>query len=85
VEYEVPKNAQLFAPLLTDAAMAIIYYTGEEKLSDAEIKRLTGSKNIYIQQSRPSDITETVKYSYHLDSVFVGIQNLSKCHRYSKS
>lgn len=51
---------KFFAPLLEDAAMAIIYYTGRERLSPVEIERLTLGKNIYIQQSRPGDLTATV-------------------------
>ena len=51
---------KFFAPLLDDAAMAIIYYTGKRKLSPREIERLTHGKKIFIQQSRPDDITSTV-------------------------
>ena len=55
-----PKMIKFFAPLLEDAAMAIIYYTGKKKLSPREIERLTHGKKIFIQQSRPDDITSTV-------------------------
>jgi nicotinamidase-related amidase len=55
-----PKMIKFFAPLLEDAAMAIIYYTGKEKFSAAELKRLTQGRNIYIQQSRPDNVTRTV-------------------------
>jgi nicotinamidase-related amidase len=55
-----PTMLKFFAPLLEDAAMAIIYYTGKMKLSPREIERLTRGKKIFIQQSRPDDITSTV-------------------------
>lgn len=55
-----PNMLKFFTPLFTDAAMAIIYYTGKEKLSTEELKRLRSGGNIYIQQSRPDDLTQIV-------------------------
>lgn len=56
-----PMMLKFFVPLFEkDATIAIIYYTGKEILSDAELKGLSSSKNIFIQRSRPSSLTATV-------------------------
>ena len=57
-----PKMLKFFVPLINkDATMAIIYYTGNEALSDADVKALlSGTDNIFIQQSRPESLTDTV-------------------------
>ena len=55
-----PRMLKFFVPLLRDATIAIIYYTGKEALSDAELKSLSSRKNIFIQRSRPSSLTDTV-------------------------
>ena len=57
-----PRMLKFFVPLLKqDATIAIIYYTGKEALSDAEVKALlSGADNIFIQQSRPESLTDTV-------------------------
>ena len=48
-----PNMLKFFAPLITDAHVAAIYYTGKEKLDDSEVRKITKHGNIYLQQSRP--------------------------------
>ena len=57
-----PKMLKFFVPLIKqDATIAIIYYTGKEALSGADVKAvLSGTDNIFIQQSRPESLTDTV-------------------------
>jgi hypothetical protein len=56
------KMLKFFAPLLKDAHLAIIYYTGKEELSDGSIAKLQSYGNIWIQQSRPkSGLTGTIE------------------------
>ena len=55
-----PRMLKFFVHLLKDATMAIIYYTGQEPLSEAELKGLTSGRNIFIQTSRPESLTDTV-------------------------
>lgn len=54
------KQLKFFTPLIKDTAMlAIIYYTGKETLSEAELNDLyKANGNIFIQQTRPKDITK---------------------------
>mmetsp|Transcript_13520 Transcript_13520/g.32748 ORF Transcript_13520/g.32748 Transcript_13520/m.32748 type:complete len:623 (+) Transcript_13520:236-2104(+) len=51
---------KFFAPLLKDAHMALVFYTGKEKLTQVELQNLKAHGNIYIQQSRPKSIEETL-------------------------
>ncbi len=44
---------KFFAPLLTDAHIAAIYYTGKDKLDHKEVSDICAHANIYIQQARP--------------------------------
>lgn len=60
---------KFFAPLINDAHLAVIYYTGKEKLSNKEVLNISSHGNIYIQQSRPSSFHETV------ESVIVEFEN----------
>ena len=52
---------RFFAPLIKDAHLAVIFYTGKEKLSPDEIIKLSSHGNIYIQQSRPKSLTDTIE------------------------
>mmetsp|Transcript_1585 Transcript_1585/g.1899 ORF Transcript_1585/g.1899 Transcript_1585/m.1899 type:complete len:325 (+) Transcript_1585:146-1120(+) len=52
--------AKFFAPLLKDAHLSVIFYTGKEKLTSAELGRIRSQGNIFIQQSRPSSLTGTI-------------------------
>jgi len=51
---------KFFAPLLKDVHIAVIFYTGKDKLSSTELKRIKSLGNIFIQQSRPKSLTETI-------------------------
>ena len=45
---------KFFAPLLSDAQVATVYYTGQPKLSTDELQAITASRgNIFIHQRRP--------------------------------
>jgi len=55
-----PRMLKFFAPLLSDCHVSIIYYTGKERLSNAEVRRLTSNGKLFIQQSRPESLTGTV-------------------------
>ena len=51
---------KFFVPLMEDCHVSVIYYTGKEELSTAEIMSLQRSGKIFIQASRPTSLTETV-------------------------
>ncbi len=51
---------QFFAPLLRDAHLSVIFYTGKEKLSTFELVKIQSHGNIFIQQSRPKSLTATI-------------------------
>ncbi len=44
---------KFFAPLIRDAHVAAIYYTGKEKLTPNEVLEICAHGNIYLQQTRP--------------------------------
>eukprot|EP00956_Cyclotella_meneghiniana_P007918 scaffold10506_cov26-Cyclotella_meneghiniana.AAC.4 len=55
---------KFFCPLIcTDATMAIIYYTGKQKIPNDEVKRMLCKGNLIIYQERPNfqDVISTVK------------------------
>ncbi len=65
------------APLVKDAHLAVIFYTGKEKLSFREIITISSFGNIYIQQSRPKSFPDTIRsiilgFENHLNSPRVG-------------
>lgn len=51
---------KFFAPLIRDAHLAVIFYTGKEKLSHREEIGICSHGNIYVQQSRPKSLPETI-------------------------
>jgi len=51
---------KFFIPIIEDAHICVIYYTGKVKLSRGEVKALTKSGRIYIQQSRPASLTGSI-------------------------
>ncbi len=55
------KLLQFFAPLITDAHLSIIYYTGKQKFNEEQLLELSSHGNIYIQQSRPKSFTESIE------------------------
>merc|ERR1719491_2456001 len=52
---------KFFTPLLSDCHLAVVFYTGKEKLTVAEVKTMSTYGNIYIQQSRPKSLTGTIE------------------------
>ena len=44
---------KFFAPLICDAQMAMVYYTGKTKLSPSDVKRIESKGNIFVHQGRP--------------------------------
>lgn len=61
---------KFFAPLIDDAHLAVIYYTGKEKLTTREVLKITSHGNIFLQQDRPSD-----GFSGTVESVIVEFEN----------
>ena len=53
-------HLRFFAPLLNDAHLALVFYTGEEKLSPDEDSFLRTFGNIFIQQTRPKSLLDIV-------------------------
>ena len=51
---------KFFAPLLSDAHMVVIYYTGKEKLTDTEVTSVCSHGSIYLQQSRAASLVGTI-------------------------
>jgi len=51
---------KFFIPIIEDAHICVIYYTGKVKISRGEVKSLTKSGRIYIQQSRPASLTGSI-------------------------
>lgn len=54
---------KFFCPLIcTDATIAIIYYTGKQKIPNTEVKRMLSKGNLIIYQERPNfqDVISTV-------------------------
>lgn len=80
-----PEMLGFFCPLIsTDATMAVIYYTGKDKLSDSELKRMRHTGNIVIYQKRPSSLEEVVSTIItKTTSTFRGPQQRRKSRRTS--
>lgn len=60
----VTKDADMlrfFAPLLNDAHLALVFYTGKKKITNEEVRELEAFGKIFIQQHRPSSITTIVE------------------------
>ena len=81
---------QFFAPLLKDAHLAVIFYTGkEEKLTPTELMTIRSYGNIFIQESRPSSLTGTIgslitmfENEMNVDSaVAASVMDVEKSHR----
>jgi len=51
---------KFFAPLLCDAHLAVVFYTGKEKLTPGEVRNISKEGNIFLQQSRPESLTDTI-------------------------
>ena len=51
---------KFFALLIKDAHLAVVFYTGMEKLTDKEMSTISAHGNIYLQQSRPDCLTEAI-------------------------
>ena len=45
---------KFFAPLIADAQLATVYYTGKPKLTDAEVAAIAARGNIFVHQRRPN-------------------------------
>jgi len=60
---------KFFTPLLRDTHIALIFYTGKEKLTKEELNNLEGLGNIYVQQTRPDSLGNTI------ESVIVSFEN----------
>ena len=50
----------LFAPLLGDAHLSVVFYTGEEKLTPSELATIRSYGNIFVQQKRAESMTDTI-------------------------
>lgn len=55
-----PHMLKFFSPLINDAHIAIVFYTGKEKLSSDEVKKMESKGRLFIQQSRPKSFTATI-------------------------
>ena len=62
-------HLRFFAPSLYDVNVALVFYTGEEKLSSDEISHLRMFGNIFIQQTRPDSLIDIIS------SIIVQIDN----------
>jgi len=51
---------KFFAPLIKDAHLAVVFYTGKVKLRPEEVLKISSQGNIYIQQSRPESLPGTI-------------------------
>jgi len=57
-----PYMLRFFAPLLKNALIATVFYTGKDYVfTEEELTSLRSYGNIYIEQGRPSDITKTIE------------------------
>ena len=81
---------QFFAPLLKDAHLAVIFYTGkEEKLTPTELMTIRSYGNIFIQESRNSSLVGTIsslitmfENEMNVDSaVAASVMDVEKSHR----
>lgn len=55
-----PEMLKFFIPIIEDAHICVIYYTGKVKLTRVEVKALTKSGKIFIQQARPASLTGSI-------------------------
>ena len=51
---------KFFAPLLGDAQLSLVYYTGKPKLSEADLRMISAQGNILVHQHRP-DLLQTLQ------------------------
>jgi len=57
-----PYMLRFFAPLLKDALIATVFYTGKDYVfTEEELIALRSYGNIYIKQGRPSDLTNVIE------------------------
>jgi hypothetical protein len=52
---------RFFAPLLDEAHLAFVFYTGKTKLTNDEVRDLEACGKIFIQQYHPSSLTRIVE------------------------
>ena len=54
---------KFFAPLMKDCHLAVVFYTGKDKLSNVEIHNIhnQGKRNIFIQQTRPKSLEQILE------------------------
>jgi hypothetical protein len=45
---------KFFAPLISDAQVATVYFTGKPKLTEAEVESIESKGNIFVHQRRPN-------------------------------
>jgi hypothetical protein len=64
---------KFFAPLIKDAHLAVVFYTGKQELSYNEIDTICSYGNIFIQQSRPASLPATI------ESIIVEFENHLHC------
>jgi len=60
---------KFFIPLMEDSHLALIFYTGKEKLTREEVDNLHSQGNIRVQQTRPESLGDTI------ESVIVRFEN----------
>lgn len=69
---------KFFAPLLKDAHMSFIFYTGKNYLfSERELAKIRSYGNIYIDQQRPKSLTSVI------ESIIVTYENRAQIPRFS--
>jgi hypothetical protein len=51
---------KFFAPLLKDAHLSVVFYTGKEDLSQNELNQIQAHGNIFVQKGRPESMTATI-------------------------
>jgi len=71
-----PEMLKFFAPLLQDAHIAAIFYTGKNYVfTERELTTLRSYGNIYIEQKRPDSLTGVI------ESLIVTFENQAQTHR----
>ena len=60
---------KFFSPLLKDAHLAVVFYTGKETLTSKELSKIRSHGNIFVYTKRPDDLTGTI------DSVITMFEN----------
>lgn len=65
---------KFFAPLLKDAHLCLVYYTGTPKLTSDELASITSHGHILVQQVRPDfvAITESIMREYEKSAAGIG-------------